>query len=67
MTEQETPTESSSSKNLEDKISKTMALVILAICLFSGFLGYAFGADAGYAKAMDDCRHLPVPEVIVSP
>ena len=51
----------------EDRVTKSMALVIVALCLFCGFLGYAFGADAGYKKATDDCRHLPAPEVIVSP
>jgi hypothetical protein len=51
----------------ENTISKTMALSIVVICFFTGFLGYAFGADAGYKKAMDDCRSLPAPEVIISP
>lgn len=40
---------------LPETVSKTTVLVCLGLCIFSGMIGFAFGADAGYAKGVQDC------------
>lgn len=36
-------------------INKEIIFLFLGLCIFCGMIGYAFGADAGYAKGFQDC------------
>lgn len=39
----------------KDTIKRENVLIVLLLCLFCGVVGYAFGADAGYARGAKDC------------
>ena len=54
---------------IPETISKTTVLVCLALFLFCGIIGFAFGADAGYNKGLQDCsqHHTIAPTILESP
>lgn len=55
--------------NIPETVNKSTALIVLMMLIFAGCIGYAFGADAGYAKGLQDATRLRTlsPEPIQMP
>ena len=52
-------------QNPPQSVSKTTAVILVLLYVFTAFTGYAFGVDAGYLKGRQDCseRSLATEEI----
>ena len=44
------------------EINKVTTLIVIALMVMSGTIGYAFGLDKGYETGLSDAGHRPMPQ-----
>lgn len=51
---------------LENTISRDLFLVFTILVVLAVAIGYAFGADAGYKKGLEDGGHQPTASIPIT-